>query len=211
MAFYENLIDQSAIRGIVFVENSGFDLRVLANKYSDRRIEWISAPQTDLSGGIHRGYAEFKMIEFAFMTSVIIADLRQGDVVWKVSGRYLVKNLKRIVKNSPVDYDIYGSLTEGWVELSLISWTKSCFLLHFLPMIEALKAAAPPETILAKNLATNDRISVVARFNWRPLIDGRRGSDGSRYLTELGLIKHYVLQSINFIRLMFSCLFSRKA
>lgn len=210
MAFYVSVIDQSVIRGIVFVENSGFDLRILANKYCDERIEWISAPQTTLSGDVHRGYAEFKMIEFAFMASVTLADLNQDDVVWKVSGRYIIKNLKRIVKNSPVEYDLYGSLTKNWVELSLISWTKSCFLLHFLPLIESLKATAPPETILAKKLAANDRISVVARFNWRPLIDGRRGSDGSRYVTELGLIKHYVFQSINFMRIIFRCLFSRE-
>jgi len=102
LQYYYCNFDRLRLSGLIFVENSGFDLGLISSKYPSGNFEWISAPRTSLEGGIHRGYGEFLMIDYAFGNSLNLNSMGPSDVVWKVSGRYVLKNLGRMIFLRPM-------------------------------------------------------------------------------------------------------------
>lgn len=87
------------ITGIVFVENSGYDLEALRelareiNPYR-RRIEFLQIRAGVIPEGLHYGYSEVEMIDHAFTESRLIS--RCSHVI-KVTGRIFFPGLSRLL------------------------------------------------------------------------------------------------------------------
>lgn len=80
---------------ILFVENSGCDISPLfEDEIQQGRIEIITYSGNDFDRSLGKGYGEGLIMRHALSHSSF---LRDGDVVIKVSGRHIVKNLKQIV------------------------------------------------------------------------------------------------------------------
>lgn len=183
LAFYSRLLDDGAIDGIVFAENSGFPLARLAAKFPHPAIEWLAVPPADHPLHYHRGYAEFRLIDDAVRSSRLVQAAGDALRLWKVSGRYEVRNLARVVRWAPRRFDLYGDFRDGWAEMSMLAWSRRAHDVLMGRVWERFATDVPPETILAAELRTPGvaALRIVRSFAWPPFIVGRRGSDGSPY------------------------------
>lgn len=102
LAFNMDLLRSGDISELVFVENSGagmsaFEPDVHASGLEDR-IELISYDANQPEGET-RFLGECKLLQHAFATSRLIRD-SIAEQVWKVTGRYIVRNLGTILRKS---------------------------------------------------------------------------------------------------------------
>jgi hypothetical protein len=194
LSFYQTLLEKKIIDGIVFAENSGYDLQLLKQEFPSAAIEWLSYRDLDYPKEYHRGYGEFRLIDFAFKDSQIIAALAPDDAIWKISGRYILRNMKSMIRRSTSTYDLYCHLVGKWAELSVIAWSPKGYSNFIKNKWQLFTSDMVPELILAVEFrsAMNHQTKTVLNYQWPPLLEGRRGSDGSSYQGRLVLIKHAV-------------------
>jgi hypothetical protein len=94
---------EDEITHIIFVENSGYDLKELKeiakveNQYN-RKIEFIQFAATPLPEGFHYGYSELEIIDKAFDLSKTISET---DFFIKVTGRLYFPKLNKLLKKIP--------------------------------------------------------------------------------------------------------------
>jgi hypothetical protein len=87
------------INSIVFVENSGYDLIELKeivageNTYN-RKIEFLQCMASVIPTGIHYGYSELEMIDYAFEHSKLLTG---ADCFIKVTGRLYFPNVSKLL------------------------------------------------------------------------------------------------------------------
>lgn len=81
---------------IVFAENSGWDLKVLAAKIpeADGRVEWLALDPRDYDISKGKGYNESILISQAIARSAAIAE---AGAFMKVTGRYPIYNLRHFL------------------------------------------------------------------------------------------------------------------
>lgn len=82
---------------ILIVENTGFDLNpyLIEKNYSDR-VEYITFQGNSFDKKLGKGFGEYLIFNKAMAESKLI---RNADVVIKISGRYIVSNIKEIEKS----------------------------------------------------------------------------------------------------------------
>ena len=192
--FYINLLNKGVLDAVIFAENSGYDLSQLKKRFSCSKVEWVSCFDLNYPKEYHRGYGEFRLIDFAHKKSEILASASQADFVWKISGRYIIKNVETMIYMSKKAADLHGHFTENWVELSVLGWTKLGYDAFIKGKWELFSSGMAPELILAKELVflkkNNPELSVISRYQWPPLLIGRRGSDGSSYQGRFYQFRH---------------------
>src|SRR5690554_6828551 len=81
--------DEALIDGIVFVENSEFELSELndlveSDNLYNREVEFLQFRSSEIPKDLHYGYSELEMIDRAFVNSQLI---KNSDYVIKVTGR----------------------------------------------------------------------------------------------------------------------------
>ncbi|GEO10449.1 hypothetical protein [Segetibacter aerophilus] len=101
--------DEQRITGIVFIENSSYDLVELKhvvdknNKYR-RDVEFLSITPTEIPPGLHYGYSELEMIDHAFDHSALLI---KAEYIVKVTGRLYFPRLARLIDEVLVKkYDV---------------------------------------------------------------------------------------------------------
>lgn len=183
LGHYDQLLRNRIIEGLVFVENSGYDFQELRTLYPNPRIEWLSTYDMDYPSTFHRGYGEFRLIDYAMENSVSINASPSETVVWKVTGRYIVKNLSRVIRFAPKRFDLYCSSSDRWTEMSLMAWTRHGHKQLLREVWQLFDSGMAPELILAPRLlnVTGSDCRVVRDFTWPPLVSGRRGTDGGQF------------------------------
>ena len=205
LAFYSMKLREGTIDRIVFVDNSGFDLKCLSDIFPSKNIEWISFFGLDYPLSYHRGYGEFKLIDYAFANSSNLRKLETGDIVWKITGRYIVKNLKSIIKYAPRQFDLYCDIRKNWVDMGIMAWSSAGYENHVKGMSENFKTAMPPELIMSQRIREQVKSSdrVVTNFYRMPLIIGRRGFDGGLFQGKFTYVKFLLLSCINLAKFPF--------
>jgi hypothetical protein len=95
---------------IIFAENSGYDLEPLHEAVhacgKSGAFEFLSFFGLDHPPEHGRGYGEMKLVDFAMEKSRSLSTLCDGDVVWKCTGRYMLRNAAVLVKTRPA-VDLY--------------------------------------------------------------------------------------------------------
>ncbi len=191
--FYCRLLAKGAITRLVFAENSGSDLdrlRDLAEKHDvTGKTEFICYPGLDYPPEYGRGYGEFKLIDHVMKSSLFIQNLQSHENIWKVTGRYVLRNISTIIATRP-NTDFYchcRDIPMPWIDLFVLCWNKQAYS-EFLDAIylhlRESSLHGPCEQgfrklIDAKNLKSN----IVKRFRTIPQLEGYRGIDGHRYET----------------------------
>lgn len=94
--------------GIVFVENSGFDLGelrelVASENVNNIKVEFLQQIATPIPLNLHYGYSELEMIDFAFDNSLLI---NSTDYVIKATGRLYFPKLGLFLKRMPQEFKI---------------------------------------------------------------------------------------------------------
>jgi hypothetical protein len=206
LRFYVNELNHGTLDGLIYADNSGYDLAELKAEFSHPQIEWVSFYDLDYPPNYHRGYGEFRLIDRVMNQSQGIADLRENDVIWKITGRYILSNLRRMVALSPTHFDIYCHATKKWAEMSMMAWSRQGYHQLLEPTSQKFATGLPPELILAQDLrhSKTPKLKIVTTLRWPMRLIGRRGSDGSPYQGRWTPVKHFLLCSLKAVSLPFS-------
>jgi len=191
--FYIKQLRKREFDYIIFAENSAYDLTELKNKYKDKKIEWISFSGLDYDENFHRGYGEIKIIDFVYENSKVIKYSSDKDYVWKVTGRYILKNINQVIKKAPENYYIYCDVKNDWTEMSVLSWSNLAYHEVLCDLHSAFMTDKAPEFILTEYIRkwSQNRGNIFIKYNWPTYLIGKRGTSGKSYQGRLGLIRHY--------------------
>ena len=184
--------------GIVFCENSDSDvstLRALAQERgADDRVEFITNYGRQSYPGRHRSVGESRLLDHAMATSRLIAAAGEAATVWKITGRYQVRNLATMVRTAPTRFDLYCDLRNrpiAWLDLRFIAWTRAGYDLWLRDIGERLDADPREPAMYGYVLAIRDP-GVVKRYRAEPLVDGVRGWDNAHYARGRALVKFWL-------------------
>ena len=89
------------------------------------RVELIGFFGLDHPASYGRGYGEFKLVDHAMQHSALVARLGPQVRVWKVTGRYIMRNIARLVASQPEQADLYchcRNLPRVWLDMYLMRW-----------------------------------------------------------------------------------------
>ncbi len=116
--------------------------------------------------------------------------LDDAESIWKITGRYTVKNLTRLIATAPRT-DLYINLRRRprlWCDTYAYAFTRGGHKRHLLPLTGALvndweKTQRPTEIFMATKVEEWIRAGadVVPRFRYEPRVDGVRGYDRASY------------------------------
>ena len=198
LTFYLTLIDRP-LHGIVFVENSDSDVTTLRQLVALRgltdRVEFLCNYGVHRYSEMGRAHGEFKLLDYAMTASRMVRDVEGAHVVWKITGRYIVKNLQSVIANAPIEFDAYIDMKNHpmrWADLRLMAWTAKGYDCVFRGVADDLGAAIH-ETVIRDYLPERAKgARVVPRFSREPHIYGIRGLDNRNYSKGRNLIKFYV-------------------
>ena len=188
LKFYAQMVLSGAIDRIVYMDNSGHslkDLVAVAERAGIRdRIEFLSYKQ-DIPGNNSRYYMEIHLIDQAFRDSPLIAG-NPDAIVWKVTGRYVVRNIESIVRSWPPDTDVYihhRNHPERLVDFYLLGFINRTYHQHIGRDFEDFAGTADGEKILRRKIDTGcfPDVRFTKRFRCTPRLSGVRGHDGKSY------------------------------
>jgi len=200
MKFYNLMLNLNVIDNVVFVDNSGYDLSNLSSMFCNEKIEFLSFYDLDYPSDYHRGYGEFRLIDYAYKNSSIINGLVENDRVWKITGRYIIRNISRFIRFSPCNFDFYVNINDRkskWVDMEIMCWNKKGYELLICDMWHNFSSPLPPEMVIFNIIEKVDikKLYIINKFYYPLLILGRRGGDGSTFMGRFGLVR-YVLQLV---------------
>lgn len=186
LAFYIDQLD-AAIQGIVFVENSDSDISSLAalaaEKGAGDRVEFIANYGVQSYPGRHRAFGESRLLDHGMANSRLIAAAGDRAVIWKITGRYQVRNLARMVKTAPKDFDLYCDVRNrptAWLDLRFMAWTRAGYDRLLRGIAERL-GTDPKEPAMHHYITHLNDDAVVPRYRTEPLVDGVRGWDNRHH------------------------------
>jgi hypothetical protein len=198
LIFYMSFIG-SGISGIVFVDNSESDLTILketarAAGHADD-VEFLSFAGLDYPPSYDRGYGEFIIVDYAMATARMIKNLPPDSFVWKVTGRYIVRNLGKIIASSPSKVDIYcnfRNIPVRLVDMYLMRWNLAGYRRALHNVYQKLAVNVPgvapgvvPEQLLREHLdQIAPKLNIKTRFRQTPELVGVRGGDNRGYSTD---------------------------
>jgi hypothetical protein len=196
--FYLTLIDQP-LHKIVFVENSDSDVTSLRQLVASRgrigRVEFLCNYGTHLYSEKGRAYGEFKLLDYAMTASATIRAAGTNHVVWKITGRYIVRNLASIITSAPDGFDAYVDMKDHprrWMDMRLMAWTSSGYDRVFRGAANDLDSKTHEVRMRDYLPERAEGARLVPRFRREPFIDGIRGWDNGNYSKGKELIKCYV-------------------
>lgn len=200
LEFYLPLINKSC-DGIIFVENSNSDVSLLKNLVADhgltKKVEFIVFAGLDYPAHFDRGYGEFKLLDYGMANSQLVKASQGRTVVWKITGRYIVRNLGTIIARQPSNFDVYCNCRnqpKHWVDTYFMAWTPEAYETCFRDVYHRLKTNVPgiPTGIAAEELLRSwldqrfikQTIQFKYRFRITPALEGVRGADNQGYSTD---------------------------
>lgn len=208
LEFYLQLIGKG-IDAIVFAENSNSDVSSLQNIVHqsglEDKVEFLVFEGLDYPVNYSRAYGEFKLIDYTMAHSSTINQHKDNLLLWKITGRYIIKNIAKIIARKPSNVDIYVNLRKypiPWADMYLLVWTTKAYEAFFGKILDKMIAEPTfqvhPEQVFIDLLEQPlENLKVKKRFNVVPLIDGFRGSDNQNYSQGRNLRKYYIRSIVN--------------
>jgi hypothetical protein len=190
--FYLGELRRGAFGVLVLCENSGCDLAPFAERATAAglapRVELLGHFGLDHPSRHGRGYGEFKLVDHAMRHSALIAELGPQALVWKVTGRYRVRNLQRLIATQPLHADLYchcRNFPLRWLDMYLMRWNRRAYRGLIEGIYHALQQDDSPTSAEQRFRDLVDRhrggLRIVRRFAHVPRIEGVRGSDNRDY------------------------------
>lgn len=186
--FYLARLQDGAADGLVLCDNSGFDMACFETLARQRglqdRVECLSYLGLDHPGRFGRGYGEFKLVDHAMSVSSLIASAGPRLAVWKVTGRYQVRNIRALIRSRPSHADLYchaHNWPRRYVDLYLMGWTRAGHAQIVRGMQDRLRQDGTPKSAERRFREVIDghpcRARIVRRFGQVPRVDGVRAGD----------------------------------
>ena len=199
--FYISTLKSGLFEKIIYVDNSGYDLQSLMDIAKEEQVsadvEFISYTSTVEAENQNRFYLEAKLIEYSLENSHFLTH-HTDCMIWKVTGRYIVKNISRIISKLANEKPFlfcanFRNFPSQWVDFYLAGFTVKSFNYLFKENFNLYEGNISGEAVLRKFIDTQKiPFEVHKRFPDTPLIHGTRGLDGSQYGTGKDLVKYYV-------------------
>ncbi len=190
---------------IVFVDNSDANLNELHALCENHKqdVELVSYYGLDYPMEHGRGYGEFKLLDFAMKTSILISNASDDAQILKITGRYLILNFEPILTKLPTAdlYCNYRNYPVKWADMFFTVWRKSFYQNHLREVYLLLKMdenEVAPEVTFRNYLESlpNDTL-IRRRFNVIPKIDAPKGMNNQNYRNFFNQAKFYSRVFIN--------------
>lgn len=186
--FYLAQLSLGDFDALVLCDNSGQDLSPFAERASRAglldRVELISHFGLEYPARNGRGYGEFKLVDHAMQASRLIAAAGAAARIWKVTGRYKIRNLARLIRSHPALADLYCHCRNHpmpWLDMYLMCWNQRAYQGLIRGVYRRLRQDATPTSaeqhFRALLHAHHSPLRVVRRFAHVPQVDGVRGCD----------------------------------
>lgn len=192
LGVYAGLAADGVVDRIVFAENSESDLDPLRECVRDRgvedRVEFHSEYGLDYPPEYGRGYGEFRLVDRA-MGSPAMHGVEPDDRIWKVTGRYVFRNIRSLIGDPPDRFDLYCNCRDRPMRITdqhLQAWRYGVYEPRLSGLYRHLKESETgqmSEQSMRQLIDDGyfDGLDVVPRFRHTPVIDGYRGWDGKNY------------------------------
>lgn len=192
--FYCRALARGTIDRLIFAENSDSDigsLRAVAEKHGvTAKTEFSSHPGLDYPPEYGRGYGEFLLINRTMASSTLIRSLPADAAIWKITGRYILKNIAEVIATRPPGTDFYchcRDMPTRWVDLFVLCWNKKShaeLLDGIYRHLREDRIHGPCEPVFRERIEGDDFGStIVKRFRTIARLEGHRGVDGLSYET----------------------------
>jgi hypothetical protein len=208
LSFYLPSLLDGTISSLIFADNSDSDMSELetlcATHGVSQKTEFISTHGLEDPPAYGRGFGEFKMLDDVMKNSRTIRELPSQANIWKLTGRYIIRNLEEVMRTRPPDADIYchcRNIPMRWIDLYVLCWNRDSYdevlknIFHSLredtgngSAEQAFRKIIDEQTFNAK---------IVKRFRTLPKLEGTRGVDNQRY-QEMSL-KYSLRKSANYL------------
>jgi hypothetical protein len=129
------------------------------------------------------------MLDYVMEHSRLIQELPAQANIWKVTGRYIIRNLEDLIKTYPSHIDFYcncRNIPMFWMDLYVLCWNKNAYdvmlknICHSIKEDDAKEYSS--EQVFRKIIDKNDfNIKIVKRFRVVPELEGIRGWDNQVY------------------------------
>lgn len=186
----EYWLKYSPFSKIVFCENSGYDLDpliLLAKKYDNKSVEFLSFNAQDFPREYGKGYGEFLTIRYFLENSKII---NINDTIVKVNGRYVIKNIQNVICGRVGVNNICGDISKRlrWVDSRCFTGDVEFYKNYLLPKLITVNDSQGRffEHALSDAFLT----AIIAGYNFNyyrtsPKIDGVSGSNNCSYNNDI--------------------------
>jgi hypothetical protein len=200
---YADLVRRRPDYRLLFVENSGADLSALVRIAADAgitdRTEFVSYV-ADEDADRTRFYLEGALIRQTLTRSTLAA--LPGATIWKVTGRYIITNLDRIIQGRPRSFDIYVNsrrYPRPFADFYVGGFSRRGLEAAMTRIRDDLATRDNGEEVLEQALEDGrfSDLTVVRRLRVVPFIRGRRGYDGRRYDGPTQITKYWIRVAMN--------------
>lgn len=199
-SFYCNQLNARVFDCLVYVDNSGFDLSeikaIARDKKVFERVEFISY-KSNISPNNNRFFLEINLINFFIRQSQTLR-IHPDAMVWKITGRYLIENIRDIVKRCNArSADLYLNMRNHpykVVDFYLVGFNLAAYEEVFSKNLGMYEGLQDGELTLRRYLDSNllSSLHIQKRLPVTPRLIGVRGFDGGRYGGVKDTIKFYI-------------------
>ena len=186
--FYVSLLAAGVFDKIVYMDNSGYPLDALEKVARESgvadSVEFLSCVQK-FPGKNSRYFLEMKLIDRAMAESKFL-NFDRDAIIWKVTGRYIIRNAATLVASWPKGADLYihhRNVPYPVVDFYFFGFVRQTYDRHIGSGIEQFEGPEDGEKILRRRIDAGDFQDVVIhkRFIATPRLEGMRGYNGTSY------------------------------
>jgi hypothetical protein len=195
LRYYLNELSSGSFEQLVFAENSDTNLgwlRALVDEAGlTDKVEFLSLYGLDYPSEYSRGYGEFLLLDRVMNTPLMRAQ-SPDSIVWKVTGRYRIVNIKKLIRKRAKQFDFYCNCRNYPMRLTdqyMLAWRVGVYAQHLNGLCEYLKKSGTTNSEeLMREIIDQGclrSLQVVPRFTHTPIIEGVRGVDNQEYSSGL--------------------------
>jgi hypothetical protein len=192
--FYTSFIGQGVDR-IVFAENTGADLKsmreIAVAKGVASAVDFLTFDGNGFPPVYGRCFGESIILD-QVMRSEFCSALPGDTTYWKSTGRYQIKNLRRMMQTMPPGVELYCDMRrrgkQRWADMRVLSWTRKGYNEFLAGIAQLLREDTrnyrPGEEALFdvfEERFCNSDLRYARSFVLEPLIDGVRAFDNQNW------------------------------
>jgi len=189
----------SSFSCIIFVENSGFNLDSLKNKFAF--VEFISLEKSHLNRSEQRGFCELLTLRDSMTILNRQHMIGDDDLVYKMTGRYRLENMNQIISD---DFDLHAdfrTIPDHWMDMRFMGFRYSFFMTHVENILNLSKSKEfkniSMEVICFEYFQMmRTKCKVKSRFSTVPRFNGVCGATGINYLNGMKNKTKYCLRVV---------------
>lgn len=204
-SFYCDQLSAGVFSRLVYVDNSGFDLSEIKSIAREKNIfdqvEFLGY-KSNVAPNNNRFFLEINLIDHFIENSSIFLN-NPNATVWKITGRYLIKNVGSIVRNCIATHaDMYINMRDHpykIVDFYFVGFTLAAYEELFSNKLHLYEGLLDGELTLRRYLDSNalPSLRIQKRLPVTPRLIGVRGFDSGRYGGWKDTVKFYIRSVFN--------------